>query len=202
MQVGCGPKNLFPDWWNMDIRSFRGIDEVADVTKPWPWKNTLDYVFGEHFLEHLDILDAMAFLVEAGNALRPGGKIRLTTPSLEWVMKTHFTFDQSGMNSRVAQTFNINRAFHGWGHRFLYSREFLIQAVTSVGLEDPRIFNYGESDDPHLRGIERHGGWRVDEGYPSVWIIEATRGATECARESEFVSRLQNDFVRYVAAGH
>ena len=33
VHVGCGPKNIFPDWWNVDIRSFQGIDTVMDVTK-------------------------------------------------------------------------------------------------------------------------------------------------------------------------
>ena len=26
LHVGCGPKNLMADWWNVDIRSFKGID--------------------------------------------------------------------------------------------------------------------------------------------------------------------------------
>lgn len=78
IQVGCGPKNIFHDWWNVDIRQFAGIDEVNDVTQSWSWKDTLDYVYGEHFLEHLTITQAIDFLVEAGNALHVGGKIRLS----------------------------------------------------------------------------------------------------------------------------
>ena len=32
-----------------------------DVTKPWPF-NGLEYVYGEHFLEHLSLEGAIAFL--------------------------------------------------------------------------------------------------------------------------------------------
>ena len=78
-----------PAWWNVDIQSYPGIDQVMDVSRPWPWKDALEYVYGEHFLEHLTISQAVNFLVEAGNALQVDGKIRLSTPSLEWVIKTH-----------------------------------------------------------------------------------------------------------------
>src|SRR5580765_443447 len=87
LHVGCGPQNLMADWWNVDIRSFRGVDEVADLTVPWPWTE-LDYVYGEHFLEHLDPDQAVAFLTQARACLRPGGRIRLSTPTLDWVSAT------------------------------------------------------------------------------------------------------------------
>ena len=61
VQVGCGPHNIMADWWNVDIRPFPGIDQVMDVTKPWPF-NGLEYVYGEHFLEHLSLEGAIAFL--------------------------------------------------------------------------------------------------------------------------------------------
>jgi predicted SAM-dependent methyltransferase len=43
VHVGSGPKSLLPDWWNVDIRDFPGVDEVVDATAPWPWTN-LEYV--------------------------------------------------------------------------------------------------------------------------------------------------------------
>lgn len=61
LQVGCGPQNLMSDWWNVDIRAFPGIDQVMDVTKPWPFDG-VEYVYGEHFLEHLRLEGAIAFL--------------------------------------------------------------------------------------------------------------------------------------------
>ena len=189
------------DWWNVDIRSFKGVDEVADVTVPWPW-NDLDYVYGEHFLEHLSPDQAVAFLRQARAGLRPGGRIRLSTPGLEWVWQTHFRPAGSAADV-VADTYRANRAFHGWGHQFLYSRPFLEHLLTALGLTDIRFFPYGESDDPNLRGLELHGAPETVGGWPSVWNVEATPTAgAEPAAAAEIAAEIEQDFVRYVRDGH
>src|SRR5687767_11395566 len=138
VQVGCGPTYLMPAWWNVDIQSYPGIDQVMDVSRPWPWKDALEYVYGEHFLEHLTISQAVNFLVEAGKALQIDGRIRLSTPSLEWVIKTHFSF--SSGEECIGQTWAINRAFKGWGHQFLYSKEMLIRLLSGVGFRNLEFF--------------------------------------------------------------
>lgn len=81
VHVGCGPDALIPGWHNTDLRPFPGIDSAMDATAPWPFSG-LTHVFGEHFIEHLAVDQALDFLVHAGNALAPGGRIRLSTPSL------------------------------------------------------------------------------------------------------------------------
>lgn len=202
VQVGCGPKNILPDWWNVDIRSFNGIDEVMDVTQPWPWKSILSYVYAEHFLEHLTVPQAIAFLVEAGNALQIGGKIRLSTPSLEWVLKTHFLFDDATQQRKLDQTWAINRAFRGWGHQFLYSREMLRWVLDSTGFQDIAFFEYGLSNDQDLMRLERHGGWQVECGYPSVWIVEATRSDQPITSSEDLATEAEAKFLKYVGSGH
>ena len=201
VQVGCGPHNLMQGWCNVDIRDFPGIDAVMDVTKPWPWKG-LDYVYGEHFLEHLELEGALAFLCHAGRALKPGGRIRLSTPSLEWVMKTHFTFTRKEPKKIVQQTLGTNRAFHGWGHHFLYSRVMLQWLLEQIGFTDIRFYDYGESEDANLRGIERHGKFTKAEGFPSVWIVEAARSEKEIAVPDSLRQHLDWNFSRYVRDGH
>jgi predicted SAM-dependent methyltransferase len=202
VQVGCGPANIFPDWWNVDIRGFDGIDEAMDVTQPWPWTNLLDYVYGEHFLEHLTPVSGAAFLSQANNALRIGGKIRLSTPSLEWVLKTHFNFEETSPHRRLSDTWAINRAFHGWGHQFLFSKEMLTFIIECSGFQKINFFDYGSSNDSALSNLERHGGWRVEHGYPSVWIVEAEKGVGSSVDSPVFVLQAQENFVRFVDSGH
>jgi predicted SAM-dependent methyltransferase len=202
VQVGCGPHNVLEDWWNVDIRAFKGIDEVMDVTKPWAWEGVLDYVYGEHFIEHLELGEAISFLQNAFKSLKPGGKIRLSTPAVEWVLATHFDLESKDEEVRVHQTFATNRAFHGWGHQFLYSRPLLKKLVASIGFEDVKFFPYGESNDPRLANMERHGGFRVSKGFPSVWTVEATRPESNASADEKFLARCQNDYSRYVASGH
>ncbi len=201
LHVGCGPQNLMADWWNVDIRWFRGVDEVADVTLPWPWRD-LDYVYGEHFLEHLDPDQAVAFLAQARACLRPGGRIRLSTPSLEWVWATHLR-SRGSDDEVVADTYRTNRAFHGWGHKFLYTKPFLVHVLTECGLTDVRFLGYGESDDINLRGLERHGTAVFDGGWPSVWNVEAVRAADDASGPNALLAaEIEHEFGRYVKAGH
>jgi predicted SAM-dependent methyltransferase len=198
--VGCGPKNLMVDWWNVDIRSFKGVDEVADVTAPWPWHD-LDYVYGEHFLEHLSPDQAVDFLRQARTGLRPGGRIRLSTPGLEWVWRTHFRSGETAQGV-VADTYRANRAFHGWGHQFLWSEELLTGLLSSMGYEDVETFTYGESNDPVLHSIERHGKFSVNQGHPSVIIVEAVRGEREISLEQGIEAWIEAEFLSHVNAGH
>ncbi len=81
VHVGSGPHNLMEGWINVDIRPFKGLDRVLDVTREWPFAE-VDYVYGEHFIEHLPLEGAIAFLANAGASLKRGGVLRLTTPNL------------------------------------------------------------------------------------------------------------------------
>lgn len=198
VQVGCGPHNLLQDWWNVDIRSFPGIDEVMDVTKPWRWSERLEYVFGEHFLEHLDIRDALKFLNYAGQALEIGGRIRLSTPRLEQVLSTHFNL--SNAQRDLSQTFAINRAFQGWGHKFLYSREMLEYCVLSAGFDSVNFCDFGESPTPALRNLERHNA--NSGGNRGVWIVEAVRGSSPIRLPLDFLQRVETEYGRHVDSGH
>lgn len=201
LHVGCGPHNLMPGWWNVDVRSFEGIDEVADVTAPWPWRR-IDYCYGEHFLEHLTLEQATSFLAQARERLRPGGRIRLSTPSLEWVWRTHFRAGGSAVEV-VSDTYKANRAFHGWGHEFLYSQPFLEHVLTASGFTDIRFHGYGESDDANLRDLERHGGYQVVDGLPSVWNVEAARPRGARPVPSPDLAReIEEAYGRFVRSGH
>lgn len=204
VQVGCGPTNLLSDWWNVDIRSFPGIDEVVDATKPWPWQS-LDAVYGEHFLEHLAPSEALAFAHEAARALRPGGVLRLSTPSLEHVWVTHFhPAPDRPTEDVVAETYRTNRAFHGWGHRFLFSREMLERLLRGAGFTEVTFHDYGASDRPELRRLERHPGWEHVAGWPTVWIVEAVAPGTGlgAAEVATLEAEIEHEFARYVRSGH
>lgn len=200
LHVGCGPHNLMAEWWNVDIRKFPGVDQAADVTEPWPWRN-LDYVYGEHFLEHLSLDGAIQFLTHAADALRDGGRIRLSTPGLEWVWHTHFQPSASAPAADViAATYKANRAFYGWGHQFLFSRPMLEHVLRGAGLGDLTFHVFGESEDAVLRGLEQHGGFEVVDGWPNVWIVEAT--PTRSGSAATVLAEADSELERYRRAGH
>jgi hypothetical protein len=202
LQVGCGPKHLRPDWWNTDLRAFKGLDEAMDAVRPWRWDGLLEHVYAEHFLEHLDLADAVTFLQNAGRALTVGGHIRISTPGLEWVMRSHFRFAEPGSREQILDTLRTNRAFHGWGHRFLWSRGMLQWVLDGLKFDDIRFHGYGESERAVFRGIELHGKYRVKDGYPSVWIVEATRGSRPIEPDPDMLALMHDEFLRQVRGGH
>ena len=63
VHVGCGPKVHLNGWCNTDVRPFPGVDRVLDATEPWPF-DSLTHVYGEHFLEHLEIDKAIDDWIE------------------------------------------------------------------------------------------------------------------------------------------
>lgn len=97
----------------------------------------------------------------------------------------------------------MNRAFHGWGHQFLYSQDFLQSLLSNLGWQNIVFCEYGKSTHSSLIDIECHGNYRVDNGYPNVWIVEATRG--EGRSESNFSSYknlLNKSYISHINSGH
>lgn len=201
LNVGCGPLHIWQDWWNVDIREFEGIDECKDVTQPWTWRN-LELIFAEHFLQALAMEDALKFFTHAGRALRVGGVMRLSTPNLRWVVLTHLRPLETDRRRSVEGTLSINRAFHGWGHKFLWTDAMLAEVLESMGFEDVKFHAYGQSKVPALSGRESHGNHADAFGQPSVVIVECRRGNRPIGIGPALAKRLDEDLIRYVKWGH
>jgi predicted SAM-dependent methyltransferase len=196
INVGSGPDHIRRDWWNVDLLDFKTIDEAMDATKPWPWQE-ISHVFAEHFIEHLSLADAIKFLTEAGKSLRQQGRIRLSTPSVEYVVQG-FRLDVSE-EKMAEQTLGLNRSFHGWSHQFLYSKAMLRLLLEDVGYSDVKFFGYGESDTEELRGLERHKNGRgFRNGIPGVWIVEGEKRGEINGPTEDRMRYYYEIFVRYL----
>ena len=85
----------------------------------------------------------------------------------------------------VLDCLQTNRAFHGWGHQFLYNRQTLTLSLETAGFERVTFHRYGESERPELRGLERHEAYADEPDLPHVIIAEATGGAVRDAPNPE-----------------
>lgn len=175
-----------------------------DVTAPWPWSDCLDFVYGEHFIEHLAIDHCLSFLLNSHKALKENGRLRISTPSLEWVLSTHFSLNSGKPNRdvEVNHALAMNRAFYGWGHKFLYSKGMLCSLFENSGFDEIKFYDYGKSDCPIYMNIERHGGYRIDNGYPSVWILECKKSKHHNNKLEQFSSIINENFMTHVRSGH
>lgn len=179
LHIGAGRRRL-DGWLNVDVQALPEVDVVADVREGLDFER-VDAIYAEHFLEHLAIDEALAFLLECRRVLKPGGWLRLSTPNLDWVWLTHYLLEAPA-EERQQRALMLNRAFYGWRHRFLWNRELLGSALTACGFDDVAWRGYGESGREEFAAIEGHETYEDTPELPHVIIVEARRGE---ARERE-----------------
>ncbi len=195
LHIGAGDKAL-PGWVNIDRNHGPGIDLVADVTRGLHFRDAAA-VYAEHFLEHLPLQPAVHFLVEVRRVLGPRGLLRITTPNLEWVWATHYRLDLDEEEKRM-KALGINRAFHGWGHRFLWNRELLGRALEACGFKDITWCRRGESRHCCFRDLESHETY-VDVGeLQHVIIAEAYRGEERPERLRQFLELIDKEYLDHL----
>ena len=192
LHIGCGREAL-PGWTNVDVQAYLEADVVQDVTHGLPYSE-LQRIFSEHFLEHLDFESALAFLAESNRLLAEDGWLRLTTPNLDWVWANVYSPDPDQPN-RLTRGFHANRSFYGWQHRFLWNRELLHEAAVAAGFSEIRWCQWGLSNLPEFRGIERHERYPDSPGLPHILILEAQRGNFDSKRYQEFVATAHQEFL-------
>jgi len=198
LHVGCGTA-VIPDWCNVDIQDLPGVDVVLDVTRGLPFRD-VNFIFCEHFIEHLRIDQALAFLGGCRAALRPGGVMRLSTPNLDWVVQTHYHLDNPEPTSRIGDALILNRAFYAWGHQFLYNAQTLEAALLHCGFSHLRTCRYGISQHPELCNLERHEQYGSTPDLPDVLVVEASAGHEPPAEEDDgFERRVRTEFLDHLA---
>ncbi len=195
LHVGCGRARL-EGWVNIDAQDLPGVDVVADVTGGLDFRDC-EAVYAEHFLEHLRIDSALDFLAESRRVLGDGGLLRLSTPNLDWVWTTHYGVG-GAPELKCEMAIQLNRAFHGWEHQFLWNRELLTEALGAAGFTDLEWCRYRESRHELFRGIERHETYPDNDDLPHVLVVEATRGPEQPELLVALRARVDRDFLAHM----
>lgn len=173
LHVGCGSLH-FDGWINVDKFPSPATDHVVDIRYGLPFRE-LRFIFAEHFIEHLGWREIARFLRDCRAALAADGTLRLSTPNLDWVYRTHYHADEwAGDDEAIRDCFNLNKSFRGWGHQFLFNMPALVGALHAAGFETVEPRAYGESPHAELAGLERHPRSVDLPGIPHVLVVEAT----------------------------
>jgi predicted SAM-dependent methyltransferase len=187
LQLGAGSNDL-PDWLNSEgfvPTSFTHSRKIAsnyiflDVCQRFPFEdNSVDYIFHEHVIEHLNYHQGQFMLHECFRILKPGGRIRIATPDLEMFIgvfggklsaeRSRFLNEYVRFNSEVwsadlvhvqnnKAVFTLNHALRAWGHQFIYDYSTLSDATKTIGFVGITREEAQKSQDIHLANLELRG---------------------------------------------
>jgi predicted SAM-dependent methyltransferase len=191
LQLGTGA-NVREGWLNTDIHDFRRTGEVVfmDARERFPLPDaSFDVVYSEHMLEHLPYADGQQCLRECVRVLRPGGRIRVATPSLERLIRLYdpelddvqrryirWSVDEFVPGAcAYLPGFVLNNFLRDWGHEFVYDRDTLRHALETSGFVDVEESSVGESRDPRLAELERHLSEAPEFNAYETIVFEARR---------------------------
>lgn len=170
-QIGGG-HHTKRGWLNGDLIAG---DIYLNATKKLPFPDaSIDLVFAEHFIEHVDFKKGKYCLKECYRILKKGGKIRLSTPDLEAIlllyknkhpqvtiyepMKRHMEMHNPNLTTSCHFFNDLMRL---WGHSFIYDDETLRFSLTEAGFTRITRYDFGSSNDMAFTNLERHAsdGW-------------------------------------------
>jgi len=174
LHMGCGPIR-HEGYLNCDIKDG---EYCIDSVEPFPVPdNSIDYVYSEHFVEHLTFDEALCFMKESFRVLKKGGIFRCLMPDFSLLLSIAVNQPElakklrmriaegrkskegqrieSGVSSEQALLWDsrddiINAFMRGWGHKYLWSANHLAKAIEYVGFSNVEIMSYGKSSDQRI----------------------------------------------------
>jgi predicted SAM-dependent methyltransferase/glycosyltransferase involved in cell wall biosynthesis len=193
IEIGAG-WNTRPGWLATDLNPPAGLTSMKlDASKPFAIpSDTFDYVYSEHMIEHVPLEDGLSMLEECNRILKPGGTIRIVTPSLGFLSRV-ISSDRGVLEDRyrrwsvetfvpdapaVTNAFFLNNFVRNWGHQFIYDRETLEMALGSSGFEQIVVCPLNESEHQSLRGLANVG--KIPPGFLDLesMVLEGTKPHT------------------------
>jgi predicted SAM-dependent methyltransferase len=156
----------------------RSLFTQLDITEPLPFEDgSVDWVYAEHLIEHVPLLDAIDWLAEVRRILAPGGLLRITTPDLRAYAAGYLAEDEKffarhrrrlsvmrvGPPMPDRRAFMVNQIFYLYGHRWIYDHDELRYALAQAGFEPDRV-TAREFRDGHRQDVaDLDTSFRCDE---------------------------------------
>ncbi|MBB2205163.1 class I SAM-dependent methyltransferase [Gluconacetobacter takamatsuzukensis] len=157
LHLGCG-RNVMPGWTNVDYEpqpdAFRW-DLVEDLPLP---NACVQYIFSEHFIEHISYSEGQKLLRECKRILKPGGGLRLSTPDLAFLINQ---YTQGRINewhdmgwAPSTPCAMINEGLRLWGHQYVYDQQDLHRSLALAGFSRIETVQWRKSNNATFNDLE------------------------------------------------
>ncbi len=170
LSPGAELRVIFGGHWS-DNPGWLILDQVdQDIARPLVFPdNSVDVIFTEHVVEHVDFAVATGFSKEALRILKPGGIFRVVCPMLDSILQADFSgpqckeyvtnslipcfprehtllLDILGKEGILGAPFEffLNSMFRKHGHRFLWSSDLFTRVLYAIGYEHACRYEIGE----------------------------------------------------------
>lgn len=190
LHLACGKIQL-SGWINIDIDSDMA-DLQIDLTKGLPFEDfSSQYIYCEHFIEHVNREDALNILKECFRVLDYDGVLRLSTPDLTFLVIAYLcgNINEWGalwLPENVCHL--MNEGMRSWGHQFLYNSDELSLILFEAGFIVKKFVPWGESQFIELQHLESRPfhGELIIEAYKSKQYVNNQQESTEHKSLAEF----------------
>ena len=204
LQPGEDFSVIFGSHWSNHAGWLVLTEDDQDITKTLLFADaSVDVIFTEHVIEHVEFTGALSFFKESKRILKTGGVIRIVCPMIDRLLDTSLD-DESGniyiqnclltpwvKEHRIlnelkfngifsfSKTFFLNSIFTKNKHKFIWSADLMIEVLKAVGFRMVSEENIGEGVDDNycierrLRGIYMGNDFIVDRSSNHVYDPES-----------------------------
>ncbi|MGH7742162.1 MAG: glycosyltransferase, partial [Candidatus Eiseniibacteriota bacterium] len=135
-----------------------------------------------------------SFFRECRRVLENGGRVRVATPDLDFLVDVYSTdwrrnmpeWSKYGYEWIANRAEQLNLVMREWEHRWLYNEEELVRLASMAGLAPLERCQLGESTEPRFRGIDYREG--------STLIYEFVKGRPAPREDEPLVSIVMTAF--------
>lgn len=182
LQVGCG-QNRLEGWLNADLAAG---DIYFNAKRRMPFNdNSFNFIFFEHFIEHLDKENGFRFLTDCFRVLKTNGIIRITSPDLEKIIDIYYDRNQFVTRQEVIDAYGkgsdlepcelFNDYMHQWGHKFIYDRKMIESTLADIGFDEITFCDCKKSKHKELTNLERHLEKHSFLNPAETFVVEAKK---------------------------
>lgn len=139
LHIGCG-KNIIPDWKNLDIQYFFGVDIIDDVTKLTKIEDdSCDIIYACHILEHISRHDTLKVLTLWRNKLKDKGTLRLSVPDFYKILQR---YNQRGEILECVGLVNGGQRNSYDVHLMIFDKKLLSDMLHKAGFSDVKEWDW------------------------------------------------------------